>query len=89
MIASCCRSAIHECQKILEILDIYGKCSGQQINRNKTTIFFSKSTDEDTRDHIKLALGMEEIRQYEKYLGLPSFVGKNKKASFNYIKERV
>ena len=63
--------------------------SGQQINRNKTTIFFSKSTDEDTRNHIKLALGVEEIRQYEKYLGLPSLVGKNKKASFNYIKERV
>ena len=30
-----------------------------------------------------------EILQYEKYLGLPSLVGKNKKASFNYIKERV
>ena len=27
--------------------------------------------------------------QYEKYLGLPSFVGRGKKASFNYIKERV
>ena len=27
--------------------------------------------------------------QYEKYLGLPSFVGREKKASFNYIKERV
>ena len=38
---------------------------------------------------IKNTLGVEEIRSYEKYLGLPSFVGKNKKASFNYIKERV
>ena len=27
--------------------------------------------------------------QYEKYLGLPSLVGKGKKASFRYIKERV
>ena len=27
--------------------------------------------------------------QYEKYLGLPSFVERGKKASFNYIKERV
>ena len=26
---------------------------------------------------------------YEKYLGLPSLVGKGKKVSFNYIKERV
>ena len=38
---------------------------------------------------IKNTLGVEEIRSYEKYLGLPSLVGKNKKASFNYIKERV
>ena len=27
--------------------------------------------------------------QYEKYLDLPSLVGKGRKASFNYIKERV
>ena len=32
---------------------------------------------------------MTEIQHYEKYLGLPSLVGKNKKSSFNYIKERV
>ena len=84
-----CRSTIQECQKILDILDTYGRCSSQQINKNKTTILFSKSIDEGTRDHIKLALGVKEIRLYEKYLGLPSLVGKNKKASFNYIKERV
>ena len=38
---------------------------------------------------IKLALGVPEIMQYERYLGLPSFVGKGKKESFNYIKKRV
>ena len=38
---------------------------------------------------IKNTLGVEEVRSYEKYLGLPPLVGKNKKASFNYIKERV
>ena len=41
------------------------------------------------RNNIKEAWGVLEIMQYEKYLGLPSFVGKGKKASFNYIKERV
>ena len=41
------------------------------------------------REHIKLPLGVPEIKQYEKYLGLPSLVGRNKKASFSYIKERV
>ena len=32
---------------------------------------------------------MQEVKEYEKYLGLPAVVGKKKKASFNYIKERV
>ena len=71
-----CRSTVQECQKILDILDTYGRCLSQQINRNKTTIIFSKSIDEGTSDRIKLALGVEEIRQYEKYLGLPLLVGK-------------
>ena len=38
---------------------------------------------------IKVALGVPEIMQYERYLGLPSFVGRGKKASSSYIKERV
>ena len=30
-----------------------------------------------------------EVKNYEKYLGLPSLIGKNKRASLMYIKERV
>ena len=84
-----CRATNEECQLVLDILDVYGKCSGQQINRSKTTIFFNKSTKDDSRNQIKLALGVPEIIQYERYLGLSSLVGRNKKSSFNYIKERV
>ena len=84
-----CRATTQECQKVLDILNTYGKCLGHQINRSKTTIFFSKYTFEKLRDHIKVAFGVPEIRQYKKYLGLPSLVGGNKMASFNYIKERV
>ena len=73
----------------MEILQVYESSSEQQINKAKTTIFFSRSTSEERRMMIKNTLGVEEIRSYEKYLGLPSLVGKNKKASFNYIKERV
>ena len=84
-----CRATIQECQQVLNILETYGRCSGQQINKTKTTIFFSKSTSEEVKNHIKLALDVPVILQYEKYLRLPSLVGKNKKANFNYIKERV
>ena len=54
-----------------------------------TELNMGKSTDEASRYLIKDCLGVEEIRSYEKYLGLPSLVGRNKKSSFNYIKERV
>ena len=38
---------------------------------------------------IKDMLGVNVVRQYEKYLGLPSFVGQRKKESFTHIKQQV
>ena len=61
----------------------------KKINRDKTTLFFSKSVTEVDIQIIKGVLGVREIQHYEKYLGLPSLTGKGKKASFNYIKERI
>lgn len=84
-----CRSNVEECQKVLEVLQVYEMSSGQQINKAKTTVFFSKSTKEDWRESIKNTLGVTEIWHYEKYLELPSLVGRNKNSSFNYIKEHV
>ena len=59
------------------------------INAAKTTLFFSKNVSDDTKESIKNQLGVAEIKEYEKYLGLPAVVGRNKKASLNYIKDRV
>lgn len=42
-----------------------------------------------TKNSIKYFLGVLEIKKYEKYLGLPTVVGKNKRESLNFIKERV
>ena len=63
--------------------------SGQKINKDKTSLFFSKSSKDDVKEEIKNVLGVNEIRSYERYLWLPSLVGRGKEASFNYIKERV
>ena len=59
------------------------------MNKNKTAIFFSKSTPKCTKQEIKDNFGLQEIIQYDEYLGLPSLVGKRKKESFNFIKEKV
>lgn len=52
-------------------------------------MFFSKAVPEERKLDIINFLGVPEIREYEKYFGLPAMVGKNNKASLNYIKERV
>ena len=80
---------MEKCGKVLDILKDYKDASGQKINKSKTALFFSKATERSVKDQIKEAWGVLEIMQYKKYLGLPSFMGKGKKASFNYIKERV
>ena len=73
----------------MDLQSLYEEVSDQKINRGKTAIFFSKLVTEANRQIIKGILGVREIHDYEKYLGLPSLTGKGKKASFNYIKERV
>ena len=84
-----CRANSHDCQKVLEILATYESVSGQQINRRRTFLFFSKSTSEEKKREIKEAFRILEILHYDKYLGLSSLMGKHKKASFDYIKERI
>ena len=56
-----CRFTPQECEKVLEILDSYSMYLGQHINRNKTTIFFSKSTTSARKQYIKNAIGVPKI----------------------------
>ena len=71
-----CRSKAAECAKIQQLLDWYEVALGQQVNKDKTTLFFSRNTLEEVQEEIKVLLGVSAIKHYEKYLGLPSFVGK-------------
>ncbi|KAA3471353.1 reverse transcriptase [Gossypium australe] len=71
------------------ILQQYEQCSGQCVNCNKSTIFFSSNTQEGVKEEITDALGMRCSTNIEKYLGLPSVVGRRRKASFQILKDRV
>ena len=74
---------------IQNILSLYEKASSQKLNREKTNIFFSKAMKEETKAKISNFLQVSKVREYEKYLGLPTVVGRNRKACLNFIKERV
>jgi len=57
------------------------KLPGKKINGSKTNLFFGKSVLESTKIELKNFLGVLEIKEYEKYLGLPAVVGRKKKES--------
>jgi hypothetical protein len=71
-----CKANIFEWMHIQEVLRVYEEVLGQKLNRGKTSVFFSRNTKVDTRDHIMSVVGVNPTRQYEKYLGLPALVGR-------------
>ncbi|KAA3472610.1 reverse transcriptase [Gossypium australe] len=64
------------------ILKQYERCSGQCVNFNKSTIFFSSNIAEGARKEISDVLRVRCSTNIEKYLGLPNIVGRKKKESF-------
>lgn len=80
-------------------MNVYELASGQQLNRVKTSLYFSSSTAHEVQEEIKSRFGAQVIKQHlskkkkiikqhEKYLGLPSLVRKNRKISFKEIKDK-
>ena len=74
---------------MLEILSSYERVLGQKLNKDKTSLFFSKSSSVEMQNQIMGDLGVTVLKQYEEYLGLPAMVGRNKRASFDHLKQRV
>jgi hypothetical protein len=84
-----CRASQHEGGVLQAILKLYERASGQKINEEKTTFFFSKNTPYAVRSEILSMFGSSPASQFEKYLGLPPILGRSKKRAFNEIKDRI
>jgi hypothetical protein len=80
-----CRANIREITKIKEILQTYEAASGQAINFQKSEILFSKNTPEVDKEEIKNVFQVTTTMGSGKYLGMPSMIGRNKKAMFGYL----
>jgi len=66
-----------EWRRLLKIISVYEVGSGQNVNLNKASVFFSRNTKFSRRQEI------------DSYLGLPSFVGRSRNKAFQFIKEKV
>ena len=75
--------------QVAKVLEVYEEESGQKLNREKTSLFFSKNIKEEIKEFVKGTFGAQIIQHHEKYLGLPPLVGRAKKKAFNCIKDQV
>ena len=84
-----CRASVQECQKLIAILNLYEAASGQKINADKFSIFFSQNTPSELKVEVLEVMGpMKDLKPY-KYLRLPSIIGRSKTDVFAKVKERV
>ncbi|KAK9706077.1 hypothetical protein RND81_07G103000 [Saponaria officinalis] len=83
------RANMRECSVIADIISKYERASGQKINYSKSEIVFSKKVGVDARREIKNALDVKEVEKHKKYLGIPTIIGRSKKAIFYGLKERI
>ncbi|XP_075669906.1 putative mitochondrial protein AtMg00310 [Castanea sativa] len=67
----------------------YEEASGQKINTDKSSVFFSPNTSQNAKEEILDILGPMQDSKHTKYLGLPSFIGRSKTQVFSILKERI
>ncbi|KAJ1271963.1 hypothetical protein BS78_06G166800, partial [Paspalum vaginatum] len=73
------------CRSVRESLQKYCDASGQQVNLAKSSIFFSKGCRQTIRNEIKSITHVENGSLNEKYLGLPTEVGRSANGAFQYL----
>ena len=63
--------------------------SSLSINLQKFEIYFSKNTNEQTKEEISETLGVTECLEIGKYLGMSSMIGRKKKSVFGYLRDTI
>lgn len=71
------------------ILQVYEASSIQMVNRDKSSIMFSKNTKVAAKQSVMITLGLQQETTNAKYLGLPMYIGRSVSQCFEFIKDRV
>ena len=84
-----CKASVEQARAIRDLLSEYEAASGQQVNYSKSSVTFGKRLSSDDKDQILQVLQIKEVPNQERYLGLPTYVGRSKKKAFLNIKDRI
>ncbi|GAU35387.1 hypothetical protein TSUD_160380 [Trifolium subterraneum] len=84
-----CRSTLEETNHLMSILKTYEDASGQEINMAKSEVFFSRNINMAAQEDLSRIMGVRHVLGTGTYLGLPSMIGRKKKETFAYVKDRI
>ncbi|CAN0925165.1 hypothetical protein LINGRAHAP2_LOCUS34604 [Linum grandiflorum] len=80
---------LDDARALKDIFNRYAATSGQLINFHKSSIMFSKNIHPIPEEGIAVILEIQQPLDTGRYLGVPSCVGRNKRAIFKHLKERI
>lgn len=84
-----CRATSEEASELISCLRKYIEASGQIINPLKSSIIFGSKVNEETKDEVKLVLGIHTLGGEDFYLGLPECFNGSKRKLLSFIREKL
>lgn len=84
-----CGANLGECQAVKRVIQNYEAASGQRLKREKSRILFSHNTSTTVQAELQQFWNATVTTSQEKYLGLPTMIGRGKKQAFVALKEKV
>ncbi|CAA7024087.1 unnamed protein product [Microthlaspi erraticum] len=84
-----CKAEVLQCTELMRVIQCYGLASGQQLNVNKSSIFFGSKVPHDVRHTLKNALGIHKEGGMGSYLGLPENISGSKQKVFVFVRDRL
>lgn len=80
------RATDKEAMAMKNILSDFESAFGQAINLQKSEVFFNRNMSQNMCNNFSSLLGVQQCLGTGKHLGLPSMVGRSKKATFAILK---
>ncbi|KAL0374992.1 UNVERIFIED_CONTAM: hypothetical protein Sradi_3414900 [Sesamum radiatum] len=84
-----CQATKEAIRCVKNILSLLKAASGLKVSAEKSSIVFSKNTPAAVKESLANLMGMRLEERHNKYLGLPTTVGRSKREVFIHVKEQI
>ena len=84
-----CKAEPNQCQELMSIIDVYGYASGQQLNKEKSSVMFGSEVIASTKQNLKRLTGISKDGGMGMYLGMPEKISGSKKQVFAYVQNML